>query len=1033
MPLRVSHTSVSTLKPYSSRKKNQKRTLEALSIASHQHPERHKIRQHRLGEAEDDNPRRKRQRLQDEFSDEDDDDELSNARRMQQKKDGKSTSGRGRFDELDVSEGSDSEGNHWTLGHVGDDDDESLDSDEAFGESDEERFEGFTFRGSSGGKGDRKKRKEKPREVDEEGPIDLNEEEVGQKDEEDSLGSDAVDLADMLDESGDEEVNAVTGHVRKAAADGKAGDDVMDEELGSDQEGAQESTSEDGDEDRSSGLDEDDDATDFSVSEPDEEESDPTKLSELQDLISSLPADEGVRARGPRPLDVHESRAPSSFDITPSRKISLASALATSSDPEVKRSLKTLARSTKSSGKDGIGKLEARLPKRQQDRLDRIAANQKAKETLDRWVDTVKHNRRAEHISFPLRNPDESEPQGAKRLMPTSSSAPLSNLESTIQSILQESGLATIDGKSEEDQIRAFEELKTNKMPLEEVQARRAELRKARELLFREEVRAKRIKKIKSKAYRRVHRKERDRAAQHEREALAEAGIDVSEDERERNDRRRAEERMGARHRESKWAKGIKETGRAAWDEDARDGVTEMARRNEELRKRIEGKKVRDQESDNDTSHGDEDDEDDDEPDLEDDDVAESRRLQRQLARINGGASVDDSASKLGSMAFMQRAEAARRAQNDEDATRLARELAGEDSSSEGDDEEQGRTFSGRRKYGPASKNPFSMPAPRPRNEFEEGPESGDEVNEEEDEVKIVLDGHSSKQGQGRQSLTSSTQVSKKKQQPAAYEDSAETANPWLDTKTNARSLKKGREGVIETSNPWVNGSSHPKPPNRSNATGLKPQSKRRRTAAAAAAAAGAEAPAPGDTNGWTTVTSRNDDDQGHDSNMDSDDASAGKPIVMGNSDLIRQAFAGDEVTAAFEAEKKATIASEDDKVVDNTLPGWGSWTGEGVSKREAARNKGRFTTTITGVKPEARKDAKLEKVIISHARVKKNMKYLASALPHPFETKGQYEGSLRMAIGPEFTTKEVFQGRTMPRVLVKPGRIIAPMERPLL
>lgn len=60
------------------------------------------------------------------------------------------------------------------------------------------------------------------------------------------------------------------------------------------------------------------------------------------------------------------------------------------------------------------------------------------------------------------------------------------------------------------------------------------------------------------------------------------------------------------------------------------------------------------------------------------------------------------------------------------------------------------------------------------------------------------------------------------------------------------------------------------------------------------------------------------------------------------------------------------------------------------------------------------------------------NAKYLAPALPHPFETRQQYERSLRVPVGPEWTTKETFQAATKPRVLMKQG-IIAPMEKPLL
>lgn len=88
--------------------------------------------------------------------------------------------------------------------------------------------------------------------------------------------------------------------------------------------------------------------------------------------------------------------------------------------------------------------------------------------------------------------------------------------------------------------------------------------------------------------------------------------------------------------------------------------------------------------------------------------------------------------------------------------------------------------------------------------------------------------------------------------------------------------------------------------------------------------------------------------------------------------------------------------------------------------------------TTIPGVDPLKRKDAKMEKVIVNERRVKKNAKYLASELPHPFESRAQYERSLRLPVGPEWTTKEVFQRATMPRVLMKQG-VIAPMERPLI
>lgn len=46
------------------------------------------------------------------------------------------------------------------------------------------------------------------------------------------------------------------------------------------------------------------------------------------------------------------------------------------------------------------------------------------------------------------------------------------------------------------------------------------------------------------------------------------------------------------------------------------------------------------------------------------------------------------------------------------------------------------------------------------------------------------------------------------------------------------------------------------------------------------------------------------------------------------------------------------------------------------------------------------------------------------------FESRDQYERSLRLPVGPEWMTKESFQDGTKPRVLMKQG-IITPMSKP--
>src|SRR5690606_10274968 len=95
-------------------------------------------------------------------------------------------------------------------------------------------------------------------------------------------------------------------------------------------------------------------------------------------------------------------------------------------------------------------------------------------------------------------------------------------------------------------------------------------------------------------------------------------------------------------------------------------------------------------------------------------------------------------------------------------------------------------------------------------------------------------------------------------------------------------------------------------------------------------------------------------------------------PMAIRDQKLIERAFAGEDVHGQFEEEKAEIEREDDEKEIDNTLPGWGSWVGEGVSKREQRRHKGRFITKVEGVKKTDRKDYKLKGVIISEKRIRK-------------------------------------------------------------
>ncbi len=890
------------------------RALNAFAIAQQQHPEKIKVKYHRLGEAEGGARTGKGKRRRDEDDSEGDEDMEEDDEPRKKRKAPKS-----KFDELDIDEGSDSEGNEWKMGEVDSDDDSDLDSDEAFGESDEEKFLGYAFSGSSTNKKKAPKQK-KARDVD------LNENSESEEEESDleSLGEDAIDLATMLDQTEN------------------SSDDAAEEPA--------EKEESDEDEDMDSGDSEDESSQSSVDSDEDEDDEDPDKALALRNLIANLPQnDPSTKTVSHRQDGASEYAAASQFGIATKNKLTLEDlGLPNVQDKFVKKSLKLLASEAKAeSGKHGVvaGKLAVPLARRQQDQLDRSAAYDKTKETLERWQETVKHNRRAEHLMFPLPDADHDSMVQNTKLQPTTNAKPFNELEDAIQNILEESGLATVNGRTDEDKIAEHEELETKKMSLEEVKARRDQLRMARELMFREEARNKRIKKIKSKSYRRVHRREREKEEQRNQEALADAGIEPSEDEQERQDRRRAEERMGSKHRGSKWAKSTKAIGQAAWDEEARAGINEMAIRDEELRKRVEGRSARKESaggSDIEYSESDE-------YDSEEDEELSDAQLHKKLEAADKGKPLVESGvgARLSNMKFMLKADAARKAENDKTVEQMRRELAGEDSESEVEEGDVGR-----RTYGPGSKSiEIDAPGAVKKNEFEEREGSDvefegfdDEPAKEtkaEPEKPFVRKGrtHRGKGAQRQEAMAAAAEVAAPDHEGGAWTTVSSRGKDAQETsdKRRAKAVHKANVEELDFTDAAMIAAPFKK--------AIKPKAKK---------------------SGTATELHISDDDSSDEEN------GSNVPFAIRDQKLIARAFAGADVVGEFEDEKRQQIDDEDEKVVDNTLPGWGSWTGDGLSKKARARNKGRFLTKTEGINAADRKDAKLEKVIINEKRVKK-------------------------------------------------------------
>lgn len=100
--------------------------------------------------------------------------------------------------------------------------------------------------------------------------------------------------------------------------------------------------------------------------------------------------------------------------------------------------------------------------------------------------------------------------------------------------------------------------------------------------------------------------------------------------------------------------------------------------------------------------------------------------------------------------------------------------------------------------------------------------------------------------------------------------------------------------------------------------------------------------------------------------------------------ELMKRAFAGDDVVSEFVAEKQRQIEADMPKVDESFLPGWGSWMGDGVKaakRRKQAPKVGSLAVCclvyLFGLEQKApvvpdRADNKLPAVIINDKRDKK-------------------------------------------------------------
>ncbi|KAI0463354.1 hypothetical protein LJB42_003378 [Komagataella kurtzmanii] len=596
------------------------------------------------------------------------------------------------------------------------------------------------------------------------------------------------------------------------------------------------------------------------------------------------------------------------------------------------------------------------LPKRLQQRKEREAAYELSKAEADKWQDTVKSLREAEHLVFPLQPQkdfdEELEEPEAKELKP------LTKLETAVNEVLKASSL--LDDKKES----TFEEMATAKMNPADLRRRQNELRMMRELMFREERKAKRIKKIKSKTYHKIKKKERLRTEQL---------VEGDESDEEEHDSKRALERMSLKHKTNgQWAKSIIKSGMSK-DKSVRDELEETLRQGERLRAKIQG----------------------------DEDYSDARSISD--LESDGEESDPELRSKIGkgvmNMDFMKKAEAKQKAANKEELERLRRfqEYGQEDDLDEFRNESTSANVvlnPGRRVYTPG--------AALEHKEIEE--ENVKVLEEHEIDNAKSLTNKLSKtvHREKLKNAEDTVKESESQNEKQSEEENDSTVNPWLTITTNGSTHKSKKVRVVD----------------KDSSKSEKAAAKLTKTKKRSNAHLEEDGPIV-DMNERLKIV----DPYG----SDEDDEDGSNVRMFKQTELIREAFAGDDVIDEFQKEKEATIKADGDKEVDLTLPGWGDWAGSDIKKKRR-----RKTVKVAGVvSEERRKDRQLNSVIINEKVNKKNLKYRTDKVPYPFETMAQYEQSLRTPLGQEWITRTTHQELITPRVIVSHGAVVDPLDAP--
>lgn len=616
--------------------------------------------------------------------------------------------------------------------------------------------------------------------------------------------------------------------------------------------------------------------------------------------------------------------------------------------------------------------VELPLHREEIERIHREVAFNKSSQILSKWDPVVLKNRQAEQLVFPLSKPQsafapiEHVVNGWKARTP---------LEQEIFNLLHKNKQPVTDPL-----LTPMEKASLKAMSLEEVKMRRAELQRARALQSYYEARARREKRIKSKKYHRILKKGKAKQALKDFEKLQKVNPAAALEELEKLDKARMMERMSLKHQNSgKWAKS--KAIMAKYDMEARQAMQEQLARNKELTQKVRAASESEEEEE-----GQEEEEEPLVPDM-----------------VNG---VQIKANGLNPWMVQNHFTDAKEAEIQKDLEDPAEPEAQETSESEEEravveEETLLKQFEERRSL--RQKSELNHMAEPVHSHVTKDPGSQEVLSELRALCqKLITENHQS----GKQELSSARTA--QREEPAREEEEP----MLLQRPKRARTLDEleelGREECVENKElprTAVEGLQLEK--NLSNHIGAPKEKKRKEQMIDLQNLLTTKSPSVKSLAVPTTVQELEDEEE------------------RDQRQIIKEAFAGDDVIRDFLKEKREAMEASKPKDLDLTLPGWGEWGGMGL--KPSAKKRRRFL--IKAPEGPPRKDRNLPNVIINEKRNPHAAAHQVQVLPHPFTHHRQFERTIQTPVGSTWNTQRAFQKLTMPKVVTKPGHIIKPIK----